>query len=72
MWNNEITKTEKEIIEGYVALLNEIRKDIEIGEKVTPDKQKIVDKYVDLFGKHNITIDDIKKLNEVLVKKGLA
>ena len=72
MWNNKITKNEKELIEGYIVLLNEIRKDIEEDKKVTPDKQKIVDKYVDLFGKHNITIDDIKKLNEILVKKGLA
>ena len=73
MWNYEISKNEAEMIRGYEELLNEIRKDIEVGGKVTPENQKTIDKYVEIFeSKYNYTIDKIKDLNEKLVKAGLA
>lgn len=73
MWNYEISKNEKELIEGYMTLLNEIRKDIKEGGKATLENQKIIDKYVEIFkNKYNYTIDKIKDLNEKLVKAGLA
>lgn len=73
MWNYEISKNEKELIEGYMTLLNEIRKDIKEGGKATPENQKTADKYVEVFkNKYNYTIDKIKDLNEKLVKAGLA
>lgn len=73
MWNYEISKNEAEMITGYKELLNEIKKDIKEGGKITPENQKTADKYIEVFeNKYNYTIDKIKDLNEELVKAGLA